>query len=323
MLLLKIATAFFIVASFPLLAFLVAAAGGRLLRRTRKFGKRHYIPHKIDYFTEIVAIEIGKPRIVAGELILLGSGFLLFYWYLDTDDIFSATVILVMLSILPLAAMAVLFCGNQFLSRAMGCQFCVWIRWAVLLTVLWCAHAQTADQLGRVFGAGSLHLPLAYSAGTFLSALGLMSLATWSVLFLFQILMFVVVGAFNLRHRQKSTWLTPVLAAATTVSILLGSAIAGGAQAAVGLSELGKLIVVHLAYDYDMLNEQACTGKESDRKIVFLGEDQAHALAFSNPINNLKPDQQKKPFRLLKKEDVKARLPVFEGEVDCKYPRVE
>jgi hypothetical protein len=135
--------------------------------------------------------------------------------------------------------------------------------------------------------------------------------------------MFVVVGAFNLRHRQKSTWLTPVLAVATTVSILIGSALAGGAQAAVGLSELGKLIVVHLAYDYDMLNEQACTGRESDRKIVFLGEDQAHALVFSNPVDKLKPDQQKKPFRLLKKEEIKARLPIFEGAVDCKYRKAE
>lgn len=153
-----------------------------------------------------------------------------------------------------------------------------------------------------------------------MSAIGLLSILTAILLLGFQLLMLFGFGVTK-NHRKQIGTGRLALATVTLVLTFFQFAIYFGAQNALGTSKVSDLIIARLAYDFDMLNESTCTGKASNRKIVYVGTDQSRAFVFSNPVATMKPAERAKPIRLLNGKEIDVRLPKYHGVVECRYPK--
>ncbi|MFB5151653.1 hypothetical protein WJH60_18840 [Burkholderia orbicola] len=328
----KIAFCLLLILAFPVVAAATALVADRMmaklfwnlvvpsLQHLHFLAKRYYVFQKIEGISLAVLMRFSSPWVRSGQIAISCITFWLFYLYMDTADAFDACLILVALSIMPLAALAILLCNDDRIKKAFDCPFCVWIRWTLLLTLIWAGHTQVTDRLSALFYGASLHLPQAFSAGAFLSAIGLLSILTAILLLGFQLLMLLGFGVTK-NHRKQIGTGRLALATATLVLTFFQFAIYFGAQNALGTSKVSDLIIARLAYDFDMLNESTCTGKVSNRKIVYVGTDQSRAFVFSNPAATMKPAEQAKPIRLLNGKEIDARLPKYHGVVECRYPK--
>jgi hypothetical protein len=328
----KIAYCLLLVLAYPVLAvamtFAIDRAVATLFRRLispsfyylHLLAQRHYISQKIDGISLVVLMKFSSPWVWKGQLIIFSLTIWLFYLYWDEADAFTACALLISLSVMPLAALALLLCGNEKIKNLLDCPFCVWIRWTILLTLVWVGHTRITDRFSTLFAGASSHLPQAFSAGAFTSVIGLMAIPTAVMLLVLQGLLIFGLGLTKARRKQVGTSRT-LIAGVTLYSAFFQFAMFVGAQSAVGTTKTGDLIIAQLAYKYDMLDESACTGKASNRKIVYVGTDQSKAFVFSDPRSTMKRADQLRPIRRLDDAEIDARLPKYQGVVECRYPK--
>ncbi|WP_155771066.1 hypothetical protein [Burkholderia cepacia] len=292
-------------------------------KRTRLFIERNYLLQKIDAFSESIAKEFSMPRVVLLHTILFASAVKLFLLYYKETDVFNATITLIAMSMLPLAALAVHFCRRRTLVEALNCPFCVWIRWTGLAILIWIGHSDATSRISAHFLGASANLPIAYSAGAFMSSIGILSL--WTALFLLtlQLIIFLLFGLFELKNKRIPIK-QRVIAAATATAALFTTCLSYAAQTAIGMSDIETMAISKFAWEFDMFDEKACTGKDSPpgqlRKIVFVGPDQSNAYVFTSIWGSKdNPNKQPRPVRLLKVEERKAILPTLQGVIPCNY----
>jgi hypothetical protein len=293
-----------------------------IFRKIDSINKRHYIAAKLNSLSKKIILEFSEPRIVVGQILLaILSGFL-FFGYLNETRPLYALFLLVPLGLMPVGMLAILLCGKSITSKILDCPFCTLIRWMVLLILVWLGHAQTADNLSKLFGAASSHIPIAFSAGTFLSVIGLLSIPTAILLLIFQVLLFITVGTLTTKKIDisKPRWITAAATCSITF-ILLSLWI--GAQTAVGTSNIETLIISDIALETDMLDEEVCTGFKSSRRIAYFDADQTRAFVFDGPADSHSIQGRGRPIRHLKKLDIKNMMPIYKGVVDCHYTRAQ
>ncbi|WP_155753831.1 hypothetical protein [Burkholderia anthina] len=292
-------------------------------KRIRLFIERNYLHQKMEAFSESVAKEFSMPRVILLYTALLASALKLFSLYYKETDIFNAMIALIALSMLPLSALAVHFCRRDALVEALNCPFCVWIRWTGLVILIWIGHSDATSRISAHFLGASMHLPIAYSAGVFMSSIGILSL--WTALFLLalQLLIFPIFGLFELKNKRTPAKVR-VIAATTATAALLTTCLSYGAQNAIGMSDIETLAISKLAWEFDMLDEKACTGEDPAsgplRKIVFVGPDQSEAYVFTSTWGSKNSSStQPRPIRLLNKDERKAVLPILEEVIPCNH----
>ncbi|WP_143134495.1 hypothetical protein [Burkholderia ubonensis] len=292
-------------------------------KRIRLFIERNYLLQKMDAFSESVAKEFSMPRVVLLYTTLFASALKLFLLYYKETDVFNAMITLIAMSMLPLAALAVHFCRRDTLVEALNCPFCVWIRWTGLAILIWIGHSDATSRMSAHFLGASMHLPIAYSAGVFMSSIGILSL--WTALFLLalQALIFPLFGLFGLKNKRTPVKVR-IIAAATATAALFTTCLSYGAQNAIGMSDIETLAISKLAWEFDMLDEKACTGENPPsgplRKIVFVGPDQSKAYVFTSTWGSKNSSStQSRPIRLLNENERKAILPILEEVIPCNH----
>ncbi|WP_124534166.1 hypothetical protein [Burkholderia cepacia] len=328
----KIAICLLLVLAFPIAAVAAAFAIDRAVaiffrrliapsfHHLHLLAQRYYVSQKIDGISLAVLMKFSSPWVWKGQLVIFSLTIWLFHLYWDEADALPACALLISLSVMPLAALALLLCGNERIKILLDCPFCVWIRWTILLTLVWVGHTRITDRFSTLFAGASSHLPQAFSAGAFTSAIGLMATPTAVILLVLQALLIFGLGLTKTRRKQVGASRT-LIAGVTLYSIFFQFAMYVGAQSAVGTTKTGDLIIARLAYKFDMLDESACTGKNGNRKIVYVGTDQSRAFVFSDPLSTMKRADQLKPIRRLNDAEIDARLPKYQGVVECQYPK--
>jgi hypothetical protein len=276
--------------------------------------------------------EFARPLVVRSHVAFFLLASYLLSCYRDTSNAMTGALLLAILSVFPLALLIPHICVGSKLGKRLtvflDCPLCVWLRWLALLIIVWAGHATATDKLSQHFQGASGHLPLAYSAGTFMSAVGILSLPTALFVFMCQIIVLLVLGFFDyqpsvLPLKQR------IAATISVIASFLSITICYAAQNAIGLSDTQTLIVANFAWNFDMLDEKACTGDEAtqsdsndkSRKIVFVGPDQSKAFLFS-VSEPKKPDISKdeaRPLRLIRGDELLAKLPKLEKVIACDY----
>ncbi|WP_146075158.1 hypothetical protein [Burkholderia anthinoferrum] len=292
-------------------------------KRIRLFIERNYIRQKMDAFSESITKEFSMPRVVLLYTILFASALKLFFLYYKETDVFNAMITLIAMSMLPLAALAVHFCRRDTLVEALNCPFCAWIRWTGLAILIWIGHSDATSRISAHFLGASMHLPIAFSAGVFMSSIGILSL--WTALFLLalQALIFPLFGLFEIKNKRAPVKVR-IIAAATAIAAFFTTCLSYGAQNAIGMSDIETLAISKLAWEFDMLDEKACTGEDPAsgplRKIVFVGPDQSKAYIFTSIWGSKNSSSTKaRPIRLLNVDERKAILPTLEGVIPCNH----
>ncbi|MCA7982094.1 hypothetical protein LGM57_37785 [Burkholderia cepacia] len=292
-------------------------------KSNRLFIERDHLVQKMDAFSESIAKEFSMPRVVLLYTALFASALKLFSLYYKETDIFNAMIELIAMSMLPLAALAVHFCRRDTLVEALNCPFCVWIRWTGLAILIWIGHSDATSRMSSHFLGASMHLPIAYSTGVFMSSIGILSL--WTALFLLalQLLIFPIFGLFELKNKRTPAKVR-IIAATTATAALLTTCLSYGAQNAIGMSDIETLAISKLKWEFDMLDEKACTGEDPAagplRKIVFVGPDQSKAYVFTSTWGSKNSSStQPRPIRLLNKDERKAILPILEEVIPCNH----
>ncbi|VVE50861.1 hypothetical protein PCO31110_04738 [Pandoraea communis] len=290
-----------------------------LARIIRRVVERHHIAGKLNRLSIQVAKFFSVPRIVIGQIALTLLSAWVLAKYISEIDVFNVLWRLTLLGLMPLAWLAIALCGSQRVLRALECPFCVVIRWTLLLILLWIAHAHTAEDLSLLFGPAASRLPVASGLGAFLRAIGYLALPTAFLMASSQILMFIAFGTVaggKLQILGRSRFIAPVV----TAVLLLTVTVWNSAQVVLVSAPLERLLVAHVAFENDMLSEEVCNGKKSNRRVVYFEADQSRAFVFSSPKAGERARPKVESLRKLKADEIKAMIPTYEGVIACHWP---
>ncbi|WP_017233165.1 hypothetical protein [Pandoraea sp. B-6] len=290
-----------------------------LVRIIRNISERHHLPGKVNRIAIGVAIFLSTPRMVVGQTVLALLSMWVMAHYLSETDVFNVLLQLTVLGLMPLAWLAIVLCGNRKVLRALECPFCVVIRWTLLLILVWVAHAHTAEDLALLFGPAASRLPVAAALGAFLRAVGYLAFPTAILIALCQglsLLAFIAVSIKKIEVLGPRRFLAP---AVSTVSLFLLT-IWNSAEFVLISSPVERLLVAHVAFENDMLSEEACNGEKSARRVIQLDGDQLHAFAFLPQWADGEVRESITAIRKLRNNEVKALIPLYDGIVSCNWP---
>ncbi|WP_242559951.1 MULTISPECIES: hypothetical protein [Pandoraea] len=290
-----------------------------LFRITRTLGERHHLPGKFNRVTIQVAQFFSVPGMVVGQTALALLSAWITAHYISETDIFNVLWQLTLLGLMPLAWLAIALCGSRKVLQALDCPFCVVIRWALLLILVWIAHAHTADDLALLFGPAASRLPVASALGAFLRAIGYLALPTAFLMLSCQILMMVAFGTVSIGKLQvlgRRRFVAPFISAVSLLSVTVWNS----AQFVLVTSPLERLLVAQVAFENDMLSEEACNGKNTARRVVYFDGDQSRAFVFSPQRSKGEAKKRNEAIRELKTDDVKALIPTYQGVIACHWP---
>jgi hypothetical protein len=249
------------------------------------------------------------PAVLAASVTLISQSFLL-YTYYRTTDIFEAIFIWPLLFLVsPISVLVVLYQFGIVRSVISNPIFSL-TKWLVLITILWLSKAIYSSRISDIFYSEQNLFPSALSVGIFILALGFLSILVLLFLLVFEVLLLILFVGF--KEKPLAPVVCVVLFIGLTVSVNVGRILLG---------PLGNFAVAQIAYEHDLLSYQACMGNSEDRKyrVLYLEGDQMRARVFSNPLAELSSEELLRPLRTLNTDDIKARMPKYEGVVTCEH----
>ena len=153
-------------------------------------------------------------------------------------------------------------------------------RLGIVITVgflLWFARAMAISEINSIYPFDPALMPLALTAGVFLTICGLGALPAALFMIVMQVA-FIHAVIDRVDHRRKPTAKTYFLLLAPA-ALFIGVDISVNALSRVGLSDLRTLLIVRIAYEYDFSDHHLCfTSKDGARiplakneKVLFIG----------------------------------------------------